>query len=521
MLPGQAYTPVDLFRMVWRRKWLIALPAVVTAALAYAYGSSLRDQYQSETLILVVPQRVPETFVRSTVTMRIEDRMRTIAQQILSRPRLEQLITEMDLYPEERQVRPLDDVIVGMRASVETTIVRGDSIRLAFTYSDPEKTKQVTERLASDVIQDNVRDRQAQAEGTNQFLEAQLEDARSRLITQEKRLEGYRRAHAGELPTQLQSNLQVIQSLQLQLQGLQDSINRDRDRRVVVERLIAELETVAVAAPTPAPAPAALAQLPVEHQLDVARQELAVLQGRGLTSAHPDVRAAQRKVEELEERAKRELGNRPTSTGPAVATVSPAEAGRRNQLATLAAERENLDRQIGEKTAEDGRLRASINEYQARIESVPTRESELIELTRDYDTLQAAYRGLLAKKEESQIATNLESRQIGEQFRMIEPARVPEQPISPNRLVINAAGVAAGLLFGLVLAALLEVRDVSLKNEDDILAVLELPVLALVPVVQTDADRRKQRMSRIFKTAGVVGALALAIGGAIAWRGGL
>ena len=165
-----------------------------------------------------------------------------------------------------------------MRDRVVTTIVRGDSFRVAFTYSEPIATQRVTDRLSREFIEDNVRERQAQAEETNQFLEAQLEDARGRLIEQEKRLEGYRREHAGELPTQLGSNLQVIDSMQLQLQSLQEGLNRDRDRRVVADRQLAELSAVEVVAAPPPAQPQAVAQLPTERQLEVARQEVATLE---------------------------------------------------------------------------------------------------------------------------------------------------------------------------------------------------------------------------------------------------
>ena len=205
---------------------------------------------------------------------------------------------------------------------------------------------------------------------------------------------------------------------------------------------------------------------------------------------------------------------------PPAPSVSPLEAGRRSQIAALGAELENLDRQIAAKIVEDQQLRASIAQYQARVETLPTRESELVELTRDYDTLQAAYRGLLTKKEESQIASNLENRQIGEQFRIIDPARDPERPISPNRMVINLGGLAGGVVFGRLLIGLLEVRDESIKTESDVVAVLDLPVLALVPIVITTADRRRRRMRRVVAATGFL-VVALGIGAVIAWKGWL
>jgi polysaccharide chain length determinant protein (PEP-CTERM system associated) len=516
MLPGKVYSPASILALLWRRKWLLVLPTVLGFGLAVAMSSRLPNAYQSETQILVVPQRVPETFIKSTVTMRIEDRLRSIGPQILSRTRLEQIINELNLYPEQRANRALDDIVSTMRANINITIVRGDSFRITYTYSEPTATMKVTDRLAKDFILDNTRDRQAQAEGTSQFLEAQLGDARQRLIEQEQRLEDYRRRHAGELPTQLQSNLQIIQNTQMQLQSLNDALNRHRDRRLVVERMLSDLAIVeATVPPVVAADPAAVSQLPVEGQLTVARQRVNELATRGLTSQHPDYRAAERKVRELEATLAQERARMaPTPAAPRAA----GDAGRRNQIIQLTAERDNLDRQIAAAAADEARLRQTMAQYQARIEAVPSRESELTELTRDYDTLQLSYRTLLGKKEESQIATNLENRQIGEQFRILDPARVPEKPISPNRPVINAGGGIAGLLLGLALIGLLEVRNGSLKSEADVLQVLNLPVLATVQLMGTETAPRG-RLRRLLFGAGLVG-LVVAGAGLAAWKGG-
>ena len=157
---------------------------------------------------------------------------------------------------------------------------------------------------------------------------------------------------------------------------------------------------------------------------------------------------------------------------------------------------QNIDRQIAYKEAEERRLRGVIATYQARVEAAPKRESELIELTRDYTTLQQLYTGLLAKREDSKIAANLERRQAGEQFRILDPARVPEQPFSPNRTRMNLMGAIAGLALGLGLVALLEYRDTTLRTDDDVLSTLNLPVLAVIPLLVTSVDDRRQKRRR-------------------------
>ena len=145
----------------------------------------------------------------------------------------------------------MEDVVERMRNDIEVQPVRGDAFWVAYMSGEPRTAMKVAERLASMFIEENLKDREVLAEGTDQFLEAQLDDARRRLIEHEKKLEAYRGSYTGELPSQLTSNLQVIQNTQMQLQSLAESLSRDRDRRMSSERAIAELQ-----APPPSIAPA-------------------------------------------------------------------------------------------------------------------------------------------------------------------------------------------------------------------------------------------------------------------------
>jgi hypothetical protein len=181
----------------------------------------------------------------------------------------------------------------------------------------------------------------------------------------------------------------------------------------------------------------------------------------------------------------------------------------------MRAEIESLDRQIVFKESEERRLRGEIGAFQARLESVPGIESEYVALTRDYDTLADSYRELLSKSENSKMAASLEQRQIGEQFRILDPARVPLKPNSPNRPRINLMGTAAGLGVGLLLVGLAYFRDSTMRSEADVLGAIDLPVLALLPFVATAADLRRQKRRRVLGWA--AGAAAFAATGALVW----
>jgi polysaccharide chain length determinant protein (PEP-CTERM system associated) len=512
MLPGKKYTPEDILFILRRRFWLLIVPFAVIGAATALVARKLPDWYRSETLILVVPQRVPENFVKSTVTTRIEDRLQSITQQILSRTRLERVIQDFDLYSDERRTGIMEDVVEKMRRDIAVQVVKGDAFRVAYVGREPRTVMKVTERLASLFIEENLRDRELQAEGTNLFLENQLEEARRRLVEQEKKLEVYRRLHAGELPSQLDSNLQVIQNTQMQIQAIVESLNRDRDRRQALERVLTEASAVPAEFLAPAPAnkvdsgPTTAAE-----QLEATRTQLQALELR-FKPGHPDIALMKRRIRDLERKAEAEALAAPVSPDGAPRPTSPAEYVRQQRISALRAELQQLDRQIAQKVEDERRLRAVSQTYQARAEAAPARETELVELTRDYTTLQSMYTSLLAKKEESKIAANLERRQIGESFKLLDPARLPERPFSPNRRAINLGGLMAGLGLGLALIALLEYKDSSFKTDTEIASVLSLPVLAVVPLMYSDSERRRLFKRRLLLGVGLGSTVTACLG---------
>jgi len=204
----------------------------------------------------------------------------------------------------------------------------------------------------------------------------------------------------------------------------------------------------------------------------------------------------------------------PKPTGPvAPSTMDP---GKRKRLADARIELDNLDRQIQGKVAEESRLQGMVGMYQARLQATPLREAEITALTRDYQILQESYRSLLQKKEESQMSANLEKRQIGEQFKILDPARMPEKPVSPNRPLLYSVTTASALLVGLLLAGLLEYRDTTFKTDTDVVATLTLPVLAMIPELMNPLGRRRALRRRLNIWGAVAGTMVL-IGAAVVW----
>ena len=481
MLPGRKYKAEDILGILWKSKWLILAPLVICSVGAYVVAKRMPNLYKSETLILVVPQKVPESYVRSTVSGRIEDRLQSLKEQILSRSRLERIVVDFDLYSDARKTQPLESVIDSMRSNIKIDIVRGgEAFSVTFVSGDARIAQAVTERLASLFIQENVHDREMLAVGTSEFLQTQLDDARRRLIEQEQKLQQYRLAYAGQLPTQAPANLQALQNARLQPQALDDAVARARDRQLTLERQAARLVTADGAPAAAAPAAVESSQEPAgataREQLEDGRRKLVALEAR-LKPAHPDITRLKRRLAQLEEKSRIEAAS------PAAPQTTGVGAAREGRVLEIRADLEAVKREIAAKQDEQRKIQAEMALYQSRLDAAPIREAELTELMRDYDTIQSIYTGLLAKREDSKVAANLELRQVGEQFRVLDPARVPETPFSPDRTRIQLLGVAAGLLIGLGAAALREYVDQTLKTEDDVRTVLGLPVIATVPVL--------------------------------------
>jgi polysaccharide chain length determinant protein (PEP-CTERM system associated) len=525
VLPGKKYKPEDFLAIAWRHRWVILVPLVVCALATFAWSRSLPNRYRSEAFVLIIPPQVPESLVRPTITESLQERLNLMRQQILSRTRLERIILEFNLYSKERQSLLMEQIVERMRVDIGVNVPKvgrreepGHFV-VSFDSESPQTAMVVAERLASLFIRENLQGRGIQADATSQFLQSQVDESLRRLQAHEARLEAFRRNNAGRLPEEVESNLQMMQSARQDLQAQTDGINRDRDRQITIERSIADEITLGpISAEKPAKGGVAVVQTAAQ-ELAAANAALATLQLR-LEDDHPDVRIARQQIAALEKKAEAEALQQPLSDGLPAAPLNAADAERVRRVSNLRAEFDSLERGIQAKRAKAEKAQATIAEYRRRVETGPMLASQLSELMRDYSTLKATYEDLLRKTQAARLSANVEQRQAGEQFRIIDPARRPERPHSPNRVKMNLIGAIAGLGLGLVIVGLLEYRDTSLRTDEDVLVALSLPVLALVPTMWTmeDARRRRRRLLLFASSAAVAGIVSLAT---IIWKFGL
>ena len=496
------------FKEYWalarRRYWYFIIPFFLGWAVVFAIGWLLPAVYRSGTLILVEQPAVPQQYVLPNVSSNLQDRLDSITQQILSRTRLLRIVDKLNLYAEQRARNSPDEIVDRMRKDIEIELVRSTGERQVTAFNvyysspDPRLAQQVTSELTSLFISENLEARQQQSENTTQFLQSQLEDARRSLAEQEQRLRKYKDQYLGELPGQLQSNIQILSGMQTQLQQEDDALGRAKQQNAYLESLLSQyrsLEGSTSAGTTNVPV-----GLPaIDQELERLRAQLADLSSH-YTDRHPDVRKLKEqiaKTERMKERLTTELqakavapagtdANKPELAGSGDGKVISPAVEVRSQLKANQIEIANRQQSIKE-------LEAKIADYQARLNRTPVREQQLADLTRDYDQSRTNYESLLAKKNQSELATNLEKRQQGETFRIIDPPSLPSKPYKPNRLVLALGAVFAGLVLGIASAAGTEFLDDRVHNEDALRRLLPTEVIAEIPPVLSGEDEHANR----------------------------
>lgn len=492
MLPGKTYTPEEVLRIALRRKWWIIVPFVLGTIVAVAYGKSIPLLYRSDTLIILVPQRVAGGYVKAAPSGSLEERLSEISQQILSRARLEQIVKDFNLYEAERRTLPIEEVVKRMRAEdVQLHLETRESFRLSYVGLNPKTVQQVTQRLASLFIEKDVSDREAMTKDTSHFLDSELADAKHRLEDYEAKVGEYRRQYSSQLQSAAAGHVQAVNSAQAQLQLLEESVNRDEERHLLLEHQLADLES---GESMPAPATTtAVVDDPRVRRLEASQAQLRELQTR-LKPDHPDIRALERTIRDLQADLQADAGHRDS---PATVASPPVnQPARERRARELRAQMDELEKQTHAKQEQDRRLRATIAEHQANLDAVPRREAELVELTRDYAALQGTYANLLSRQQDFRLTSSLEQRSLGDHFNVLDPARESERPVGPRRLKIYVAGVVGSLVLGILLAGLLEYIDSSFRSTEDVEQALKLPVLATIPVISASlAARHASRSS--------------------------
>jgi polysaccharide chain length determinant protein (PEP-CTERM system associated) len=440
---------------------------------------------------------VPTSFVASTVTVDLSERMQSITHEILSRTQLEKIVQEFTLYVSGKAL-VLEDRINILRKSIKIESRRNNVFQLAFESEDPETAKQVTSRLASLFIEQNLNVREQQAQGTKSFINAETERLRKELEEQEAVVTKYKAAHGYELPDQLDTNLRSLEQLRRGLEANNQRVTALQERKGVLQKQTVETDLPKTDALS-ASLPNAAIALPQSMQLEMKKKELDSLQQR-YSNKHPDVIRAKKEIQALENDTNDTVSSQPHSTK--ISNINPVKQ-------VLLTQMRDIDSEIKALHMQSEGIRNQITVFQARVDNTPVRALELSKISRGYDITLRKYQDLLAKSLESELSENMEKKQKGEQFQILDAANLPTKPVRPNRLLIILAGLVAGLAGGIGLALFWDNLDSSFTRSEEIHACVDVPLLATLPALVTRGSVLEQRRSQGLLVLASVGTLAI------------
>jgi polysaccharide biosynthesis transport protein len=491
-----AKSAADYWAILVRRRWMIIIPLFVCWAVVWTVSWFIPSTYTSEALILVEQQKIPEQYVVPNVTESLQDRLQSMTEQILSRSRLEATIERYHLY----QIRgdgsanslASDDAVTQMRKDIKIELMKSaahpgqlTAFKIDYSARTPSLAQQINSELTALFIKEDLKLQQQLSERTTAFLQSQLSQAKARLEEQEVKVRTFKAQHFGDLPSQTETNVQILTGLQNQLQSTQQALDGARQQKLYLESLQQQYRTAEANLATEGSSGTSVGTLTKE--LTDLRLQLSDARVR-LTEEHPDVVALKEKIAKTE-KLKKELESEMAAQPENEKAPKTADSGMamvvqhgtttpmmqvQSQLKAIGLEIENYQRHVDD-------LASQIAAYRTRLNMTPQTEQQLADVSRGYEESKANYTSLLQKQNQSQLATSLEENQQGQQFRILDPASLPYKPSAPNRLLFSLGGLMSGAILGLALVALFEMKDDLVRRKEDLEGLIPARVLVSIP----------------------------------------
>jgi polysaccharide chain length determinant protein (PEP-CTERM system associated) len=488
----------DVLQIFRRRLRLIAAVAASIFLIFVVIAAVLRDEFSVYTTILVEPQSISRKLVETGKEEQdVMNRLHLMTMQILSRSRLSKVIDELKLYPKESEEMTREQVIDMMRGRIhvepllpevspdlkKNMILQVNTFRLYFRHEDPSVGAAVANRLSNDFIDEHIKDRVQSSGDTAEFVESELERLTGRLRELEAQIAQVKGQNAGSLPEDVIANQRQVESSFAAFSLAQQRLAEAESDQA----FYSQQATVARESGLGGGGRYYDKVLSPNERLQFLETQLGELRSRGFTDRHPDVIATLAEMEQVHSRIE---GGEDADGKESAAPRSVAEMQARNEAQRAGLRVEGAKR-------ESERLQKEVAAAQARLAATPRVAEQLDALEREYENLTASATDFGNKRLEAGVAANMERRQKGEQFRVLEPAYAPPDPTSPNRRLIIALGLLLGVGAGVGIALLIDVADSSYHEPRALQAALRLPVLASIPAILLDPDRARIRRRNI------------------------
>ena len=495
----------DLKRIFQRRSHLLLGAIAAGLLVAIFIAAVLPNEFESRAVLLIEPQTISETLVESNLSeTELNSRLHLISMQILSRGRLNKVIEEFNVYPELDESMTREEIIERMRSHIAVTPVLSElearlgvrsadveinTFQLAFRHRNKDVAAAVTNRLANDFVEEHIKERAAMSGDTSEFIEAELQRLSARIAEVESKIATVKSLNIGRLPEDLPTNQNLHERLVQNIRETQRELAIAQSDEAFYRQqvLVGGADSLKYQSDdTP------------ERRLEVVKLQLNEAISRGLTEKHPDVIRYRLEIEQLDtvmSDSRRE--DRPLSLAQENARAEEQRAGLR-----AAAARTELER-----------LQGQLTDLESRMAETPKVAEQLVAFEREHQHLHDSFLQYSQKRLEAGVAADMERRQKGEKFRVLEAAIPSPEAASPNRPVILVIGLVLGLLAGAGLGLVAEVTDLSFHDARALQTRLGIPVLAAVPPVMLESDRllaRSRRLRRGLGMVAVAGVVALA-----------
>ncbi|WP_286817999.1 GumC family protein [Desulfobacter sp. UBA2225] len=499
--PFQSQTQIKpdyIIDVLIRGRWFLIVPLCISLTLGLGMTLTANKTYEAGTMILVQPQRVPINYIKSVVSSGIGERISTISQQVLSRSNLEQIIEQFGLYENSSgiyQEEKIEALRKQIKVKIENSRGGSEAFSISFTGSEPERVMRIANTLASYFMDENLKVREAQAIGTSEFLDSELEKTKKRLEEKEQKLAAFRAKYLGGLPDELESNLRTLDRMQKEVT---DKAMLLREVNNSISQLDSQISSMAATGGSGSGGDDFLSFDLEESQegddsaVQAAQEKYDALLLR-YTEKHPDVKKLKSIIEKLKQKLEAAKEEEELPSAESKEDILP-DMGM-DPLAPLKAQRAQLVAEANNIQAEVSAIQEKMKNYAQRVEDTPKRELELQSLTRDYGNIQDVYNSILDRKLEAELSVNMEKKQKGEQFRILDHARLPEKPISPNVKMMFLLSIAGGLGLGGGVLFLKELLTFSvIRRDDQIDTLIGLPILASIPPLEKPNGRTKKKI---------------------------
>lgn len=482
----QAYITPDYLGILNRRKWQIAVPAVVLLVVSFAVILKLPPVYRSAGKILVETQQIPQDFVRSTVTSLAEERIQIIKQRVMTREKLLALADEHGLFVHEREDYPVSMKLDRMRRQIYVDLIRQGNNRrgstaIAFTLAYESQNPRTAQAVASDLVtlflEENVKSRTERATETTEFLENEADKLKRQLNEIETAIADYKQENKDALPEHLDIYMESMERAEV--------IARDAEREIRTLRQQMDLYQIQLAGLEEQRQYTGLDSSSASSSLAELKIEYARLRSQ-YNDNHPRIQLLAEEIRFLEE----SVEDAPMSGDKFELRAQMAAA--QSRISSLEEQREEYE--------------ARAEDLRDRILRIPLVERGLKSLSRNYDNAKNQYDQIFSKGMEAGIAESLEEGRKAERFSVIEPPLLPDSPIKPDRKKLLLAGIFLSLAAPIGVIVLLELADKSIRGVQRVIQITEQPPLVVIPLITTPAEDLVARRNLLLLIFGLIAA---------------